>query len=99
MGISASTVATHFDRGDPNAADPIERVSCRPDFKILCYAVTVFEQPYRHRRGSEPNLLGQNAKTALVWSLSNEKQVTPATPPTFLYHTDADDDVSPEAIP
>jgi acetyl esterase/lipase len=95
-GHLASTIGTHFDKGSSNSADPIERVGCRPDFLILCYAVTVFEQPYRHRQGSEPNLLGKNAKTALVWSLSNEKQVTPETPPTFLYHTDADDDVSPE---
>jgi acetyl esterase/lipase len=25
----------HFDDGDPNAADPIERFSCRPDFCVL----------------------------------------------------------------
>ena len=31
-GHLASTVGTHFDAGKPAADDPIERVSCRPDF-------------------------------------------------------------------
>ena len=30
-GHLASTAATHFDAGKPDAADPIERQSCRPD--------------------------------------------------------------------
>ena len=36
-GHLASTAGTHFDAGNPQAADPIERVSCRPDFMILVY--------------------------------------------------------------
>src|SRR5207237_9293173 len=36
-GHLASTAATHFDAGTPDAEDPIERVGCRPDFAILCY--------------------------------------------------------------
>lgn len=31
------TLATHCDRGDPDADDPLDRVSCRPDFlTLLC---------------------------------------------------------------
>ena len=48
-GHLASTAGTHFDRGNPQADDPIERVSCRPDFLILCYAVIAFDEPYTHR--------------------------------------------------
>lgn len=94
-GHLASTAGTHFDKGDPKASDPIDRVSCRPDFLILCYPVIAFNEPYTHR-GSQNNLLGPNADPALVRSLSNEKQVTPQTPQTFLFHTDQDNGVPPD---
>ena len=38
-GHLASTAATHFDPGIRDAEDPIERVSCRPDFAVLVYPV------------------------------------------------------------
>ncbi len=94
-GHLASTAGTHFDGGDSKAADPIDRISCRPDFSILCYPVIAFDEPHTHR-GSQENLLGPNADPELVKSLSNEKQVTPQTPPTFLIHTDEDTAVPPE---
>lgn len=94
-GHLASTAGTHFDKGNPDAADPIERASCRPDFMILCYPVIAFGEPYTHR-GSQQNLLGKDADPKLVESLSNEKQVTSETPPTFLFHTDEDTGVPPE---
>jgi len=94
-GHLASTAATHFDAGDPAAADPIQRAGSRPDFAVLCYAVIAFDEPYTHR-GSQQNLLGKDADPALVRSLSNEKQVTAQTPPTFLFHTDEDKGVPPE---
>jgi acetyl esterase/lipase len=94
-GHLASTAGTHFDKGDSQAADPIEKVSCRPDFMILCYAVIAFGEPYTHR-GSQTNLIGKDAPDELVKSLSNEKQVTPDTPPTFLFHTDEDKTVPSE---
>ena len=56
---------------------------------VLCYAVIALGEPYTHR-GSQQNLLGADASEELVRSLSNEKQVTPETPPTFLWHTDED---------
>lgn len=94
-GHLASTAATHFDAGDPNAADPIEQVSCRPDFAVLCYPVIAFDQPFTHR-GSLANLLGKDPPPDLVADLSNEKRVTAQTPPTFLWHTDEDTGVPPE---
>ncbi len=94
-GHLASTVGTHFDAGKPAADDPIERVSCRPDFMILCYGVIALGEPFSHH-GSQESLLGKNPSPELVRSLSNEKQVTPQTPPTFLFHTDEDTVVSPE---
>jgi len=94
-GHLASTAGTHFDAGNADANDPIERVSCRPDFLILCYPVIAFDEPYTHR-GSQINLLGKDADPKLVRSLSNEKQVTAETPPTFLFHTDEDKGVPAE---
>ena len=94
-GHLASTAGTHFDKGDSQAADPIERESCRPDFMILCYPVIAFGELYTHQ-GSQNNLIGKDAPAELVKSLSNEKQVTPETPPTFLFHTDEDKTVPSE---
>jgi acetyl esterase/lipase len=94
-GHLASTAGTHFDAGKPEAVDPIERVSCRPDFLILAYPVITLKQPYAHI-GSRNNLLGRNADAKLVDELSNDERVTPQTPPTFLMHTDADKGVVPE---
>lgn len=94
-GHLASTAATHFDAGDAEANDPVERVGCRPDFAILCYPVIALDQPYTHR-GSQRNLLGDDADPKLIASLSNERQVTKETPPTFLFHTSEDTAVPPE---
>lgn len=94
-GHLASTAATHFDLGRFGAVDRIDAASCRPDFAILCYPVIAFDEPYTHR-GSQRNLLGDDADAKLVKSLSNEKQVTSQTPPTFLWHTTEDKAVPPE---
>jgi acetyl esterase/lipase len=88
-GHLASTVSTKFDAGKADAADPIDRVSCRPDFAILCYPVIRMDRPYGHM-GSRHNLLGDKPDEKLVASLCNDTQVTKDTPPTFLFHTRAD---------
>src|SRR5262245_43142124 len=56
-GHLASTAATHFDSGDPNANDPIEKMSSRPDLLVLCYPVITMTDPFAHK-GSRQNLLG-----------------------------------------
>jgi acetyl esterase/lipase len=94
-GHLASTAGTHFDAGQAAAAEPIDRMSSRPDFMILSYPVISFTTPYVHR-GSMRNLLGENPDPKLAASLSNETQVTPQTPPAFLFHTDGDTGVPPE---
>jgi acetyl esterase/lipase len=88
-GHLCSTVSTKFAEAKPDADDPVQRVSSRPDFSILCYPVIGFDKPYSHK-GSQRNLLGENPAPQLVASLSNEDQVTEQTPPTFLFHTQAD---------
>jgi len=51
--------------------------------------------PFTHG-GSKKNLLGDNPPQELVDFLSNEKQVTKDTPPTFLFHTWEDNAVKVE---
>ena len=84
-GHLASTLLTHFDAGNATAADVVERQSSRPDLGILCYAV-ISMGPNTHQ-GSKTNLLGKEPSAEVVKLLSNELQVTPQTPPCFLWHT------------
>jgi acetyl esterase/lipase len=100
LGFSAgghltATAGTLFDAGKADAADPIDRVSSRPDFLVLGYPVISFDPAIRHG-GSMRNLLGENPDPKLVETLSADLQVTPHTPPTFLFHTNADTGVVPE---
>lgn len=93
-GHLASTAATHFDNGKPDAADAVERQSSRPDIGILCYPVITMG-PNTHQ-GSKNNLLGKEPSPELVELLSNERQVTKETPPCFLWHTVEDKAVKVE---
>lgn len=94
-GHLASTAGTHFDSGSSDAPDLIDRQSSRPDFMILAYPVITLEDPYAHV-GSRLNLLGDKPDPALIEFLSNERQVTTKTPPTFLFHTTEDEVVPVE---
>ena len=94
-GHLAATTATLATDGRPDDADPVERVSSRPDFLILGYPVISFDPAIAHM-GSRRNLLGENPDPSLVALLSAENQVGPNTPPTFLFHTTADAGVPAE---
>ena len=83
-GHLASTAATHFDIGDPKAENPVDQISCRPDFAILVYPVITMDTTTH--QGSRTNLLGKDPSDKLIELFSNEKQVTNKTPPTFLAH-------------
>jgi len=89
-GHLASTAGTHFDAGDAQSTDSVERVSSRPDFMILVYPVITMDRSAHG--GSRTNLLGKDPTPALIERFSNEKQVTAETPPAFLTHA-ADDKV------
>lgn len=99
MGSSAgghltSTLMTHFDFGNTNSDDPIERQSSRPDIGVLCYAVISMGE-FAHQP-SKANLLGTNPPPELVKLLSNELQVTTNTPPCFIWCTYEDKTVPME---
>lgn len=83
-GHLASTLAMHFDSGNPNAAEELEKVSSRPDLQVLIYPVITMGE-FTHK-GSKLNLLGENPSEELVKKYSNELQVTKETPPAFIVH-------------
>ena len=87
-GHLASTAGTHFDAGNAKSADPVERLSCRPDFMVLVYPVITMGE--KTHGGSRKNLLGAAPSAELMDLFSNEKQVTAKTPPAFLTHARTD---------
>lgn len=93
-GHLASVAATHFDAGDSAAADPIDRAGCRPDIAVLIYPV-ISMGPLTHA-GSLHNLLGPTPDPKMVEFLSSELQVTPQTPPCFIFHRFEDQAVKVE---
>ena len=94
-GHLAMTASTRFDAGNSAASDLIDRANSRPDFAVLGYPVITLTETWTHQ-GSKNNLLGPNPDPQLVKSLSGEQSVTKETPPTFLFHTNADTAVPAE---
>ena len=89
-GHLASTAGTHFDKSYiPNK----EQISLRPDFMVLIYPVISMTDEIGHL-GSRQNLLGKSASEKQKQLFSNELQVGPNTPPTWITHT-GDDNVVP----
>lgn len=94
-GHLASTAGTHFDLGKADSTDPIDRLSCRPDFMLLLYPVVTMQEGWTHM-GSRNNLLGKTPDAALIDFYSNELQVSDQTPPAFFILADDDKAVPPQ---
>ena len=84
-GHLACSVANFGDDGEACSDDPVARYSSRVQALISCYAV-VSSGPSGHA-GSFHNLLGENPAPELLQKLSLETTVTPANPPSFIWHT------------
>lgn len=91
-GHLAATLSTHYD---DKVYESAYKVSARPDFSLLIYPVISMQNDITHK-GSQINLLGNNASQDLIDSFSNEKKVTAKTPPAFLIHATDDTVVLPE---
>ena len=92
MGFSAggylsALCAVHNDGGDPNAADPVERCSCRPDAIVLCYGART-ELAFPGGFGVNP-FADENRKERFYFDAVNH--ITPEMPPAFLWQTISDD--------
>lgn len=88
-GHLASTAATHFNQIEIQLTEKDKNLTLKPDFLILGYPVITMQDSLTHK-GSRENLLGKNPSKEKLNQYSNELQVTPQTPPTFLIHA-ADD--------
>lgn len=88
-GHLASTAGTHFAEKFYEPNDVIDEASARPDFMILIYPVITLSESFSHA-GSREALLGKNAPLEMFEKFSNDRQVTPQTPPAFLVHTSQD---------
>ncbi|MGJ5643074.1 alpha/beta hydrolase [Formosa sp. S-31] len=84
-GHLASTLSTHYN----DAVYQHDNISARPDFSILIYPVISMKDGITHQ-GSKTCLLGKNPAEDTVNFYSNELQITPDTPPTFLIHATDD---------
>jgi acetyl esterase/lipase len=100
-GHLAALAGTQFVPGSPDADDPIDRASSRPDYLVLGYpwldAIT--RDPTFLSYCKEFNLTGNNADQcdSLRAKYDPILFVTKDTPPAFIYQTFADKTVSPAA--
>ncbi|MYM84305.1 alpha/beta hydrolase fold domain-containing protein [Duganella sp. FT50W] len=94
-GHLAASAGTLFDSPLGRTGAPLDSVSARPDFMMLMYPVITMQDPVAHA-GSRKALLGANPSAQDLTLMSLEKQVTPATPPTLLIHTQEDNTVPVE---
>lgn len=85
-GHLASTLGTKFNK---SSIDNPDNTSFRPDFMILVYPVISMDSKLTHME-SRQNLIGSKPTESLIWSFSNEKQVSFDTPPTYLTHAGDD---------
>ena len=95
-GHLAGSAATIYDAGDPQAPDPVERVSSRPDFAVLVYPVVSMTDALTHHF-SRQQLLGAGPYSGeIIQHFSVEQNVTTDTPPVYLAHAVDDTVVSIE---
>lgn len=88
-GHLAASAGTLFDHPLGRTGAALDAVSARPDFLMLLYPVITMQEPAVHK-GSRKALLGAAPSAADVALMSVETQVTAATPPTLLIHTQED---------
>jgi acetyl esterase/lipase len=94
-GHLAASAGTLFDSPLGRTGAALDATSARPDFLMLMYPVITMQDPAAHA-GSRKALLGAAPSAEALQLMSLEKQVTPATPPTLLIHTQADQAVPVE---
>ncbi len=94
-GHLAASAGTLFDNPAGKTGAALDSVNARPDFLILMYPVITMADPAAHT-GSRKALIGEHPSPELLELASLEKQVTAATPPTLLIHTQEDKSVPVE---
>jgi acetyl esterase/lipase len=92
-GSVASLAGVHWLPGNPDAGNPLDRFSTRPDFLVLGYPVISMMPGITHP-GSQDGLLGKAPPLDLEQYFSSELNVTPLTPPTFMFYAHDDTTVN-----
>lgn len=97
-GHLAAMTATMFDGGNPDAPDPIDRVSGRPDFVVLGYPwLNAMEKNDTGVLSYCSALKIPADQCTNFEQYSPDEHVSAHTPPTFIYHTTDDEAVPVEA--
>ena len=95
-GHLAALAATQFVAGNPDADDPIERVSSRPDYLVLGYPwIGAISSDTSHLSYCKLFNVMDRCETLRV-AYSPDLFVTKETPPTFWFHTFDDQTVPVE---
>ncbi|MGA2278472.1 MAG: alpha/beta hydrolase [Terracidiphilus sp.] len=95
-GHLAALAGTQFVAGNPEADDPIERASSRPDYLVLGYPwIGAFSPDTTHLSYCKVFNVMDKCEAMRV-AYSPDLFVTHETPPTFWYHTFSDQTVSVE---
>jgi acetyl esterase/lipase len=89
-GHLSGYMATIHTPGDPTAADPIDRLSDRPDFAILSYAPLAMDVYARTNTSPLTTLIGPHATQQQIDAVDPVKHVSSDTSPTFIYSTTGD---------
>lgn len=87
-GNLSALAAVHYDLGDKNSSDPVERYSCRPNAAILSYGA--FSAASAQHEDLRSPLSDRDI--AQKYFSSPDKHVTPDTPPFFMWQTSDQDD-------
>lgn len=94
-GHLAASLGVFWNKNSLWEVDGINNKFVKPNRLILAYPVITSKNEYKHGN-SIKNLLGVDATEAQIKEVSLEDQVGEHTPPTFLWHTCADLNVSLE---
>ncbi|WAC48038.1 alpha/beta hydrolase [Asticcacaulis sp. SL142] len=88
-GHLCASLATLFDHKAYDAVDTADSLSARPTLFAPIYPVISMAAGISHG-GSRINLLGAAPTEDMVNQFSTDKQVSPATPPAFIAHSEDD---------
>lgn len=88
-GSVASLSGVHWLPGNPNAADPLNRFSTRPDFLVLGYPVISMMPGITHEL-SHDRLVGKHAPMIVDQYFSSDLNVNALTPPSFVFYAQDD---------
>ena len=95
MGFSAgghltAMASTHFDMGNPESSDPVERESCRPDAQILCYPHITYTPYIKEDPEIIIRMFGEDYSIETVNKFNVYLHVRENTPPAFLWGMQGD---------